>query len=318
MVNPGGTGTPARDISASPAPLPPSVSFILPSPSAVPFPKAYTYCFMKKAPCKWSVASGWRSVCESLRNDLRKISDRRELSQQIVQQGEPVAPNVRVRGVDQNLVKKEIDGGAQRGDRLQRSRVFALSRDVPHAPKFTVELLLRSRLEKTLTAGVAALEFCLTQDVLDSLETCGKGLEILSGTYGLQRGKASFYIDQVVPTGGKDRIHLVVPEAANLAEVIFDAIQEEFTKLCIAAGEFAQRELEFTFHQDADHALRGASQREGVFRSGRDQADRKTTAQRVELVRQRQQPPGRGGRDRVFHAGRLVLVVDGAPDLLGL
>ena len=38
MVNPGGTGTPARLISARPEPLPPSVSFIVPSPSAVPPP----------------------------------------------------------------------------------------------------------------------------------------------------------------------------------------------------------------------------------------------------------------------------------------
>jgi len=39
MVKPGGTGTPLRDISARPEPLPPSRSFIVPSPSAVPAPK---------------------------------------------------------------------------------------------------------------------------------------------------------------------------------------------------------------------------------------------------------------------------------------
>ena len=38
IVKPGGTGSLARDISASPAPLPPSVSFIFPSPSAVSLP----------------------------------------------------------------------------------------------------------------------------------------------------------------------------------------------------------------------------------------------------------------------------------------
>ena len=43
MVNPGGTGNPALVISASPAPLPPSTSFILPLPSALPPPKKYTY-----------------------------------------------------------------------------------------------------------------------------------------------------------------------------------------------------------------------------------------------------------------------------------
>src|SRR5512142_3235174 len=43
MVKPGGTGNPALVISARPAPLPPSSSFILPWPSALPPPKKYTY-----------------------------------------------------------------------------------------------------------------------------------------------------------------------------------------------------------------------------------------------------------------------------------
>ena len=45
MVNPGGTGSPALVISARPAPLPPSRSFIVRSPSALPLPKKYT-CFV--------------------------------------------------------------------------------------------------------------------------------------------------------------------------------------------------------------------------------------------------------------------------------
>ena len=42
-MNPGGTGNPTFVISARPAPLPPSTSFILPLPSALPPPKKYTY-----------------------------------------------------------------------------------------------------------------------------------------------------------------------------------------------------------------------------------------------------------------------------------
>src|SRR5262245_49928435 len=42
-VNPGGTGSPAFVISARPAPLPPSVSFMSLLPSALPPPKKYTY-----------------------------------------------------------------------------------------------------------------------------------------------------------------------------------------------------------------------------------------------------------------------------------
>src|SRR5438128_10170235 len=43
IVNPGGTGNPALVISARPAPLPPSRSFISRLPSALPLPKKYTY-----------------------------------------------------------------------------------------------------------------------------------------------------------------------------------------------------------------------------------------------------------------------------------
>src|SRR5438046_1507825 len=43
IVRPGGTGRPALVISARPDPLPPSRSFIVRSPSALPSPKKYTY-----------------------------------------------------------------------------------------------------------------------------------------------------------------------------------------------------------------------------------------------------------------------------------
>src|SRR3954469_9926959 len=46
IVKPGGTGRPAFVISASPDPLPPSRSFILRLPSALPDPKKYT-CFLE-------------------------------------------------------------------------------------------------------------------------------------------------------------------------------------------------------------------------------------------------------------------------------
>src|ERR1700676_3053742 len=47
MVNPGGTGSPALVISASPEPLPPSRSFMCRLPSAFPLPKKYT-CFLPR------------------------------------------------------------------------------------------------------------------------------------------------------------------------------------------------------------------------------------------------------------------------------
>ena len=111
MVNPGGTGTPARLISARPAPLPPRVSFIFPSPSAVPPPKAYTYFFIAFL---FSLVS-----LSTLRNDLRKIGDRGKLRQKPVQQRKPVPPHILVRRVDQNLVEEQIHRGPQPRDRLQ-------------------------------------------------------------------------------------------------------------------------------------------------------------------------------------------------------
>src|SRR5512136_1948631 len=45
IVKPGGTGRPALVISARPEPFPPSTSFIVRSPSALPFANAYTYFF---------------------------------------------------------------------------------------------------------------------------------------------------------------------------------------------------------------------------------------------------------------------------------
>ena len=48
IVKPGGTGRPALVISARPEPLPPSRSFIVRSPSALPPPKKYTY-FVERA-----------------------------------------------------------------------------------------------------------------------------------------------------------------------------------------------------------------------------------------------------------------------------
>src|SRR5712691_4943073 len=45
IVKPGGTGRPAFVISARPAPLPPSRSFMFRLPSAFPLPKKYT-CFL--------------------------------------------------------------------------------------------------------------------------------------------------------------------------------------------------------------------------------------------------------------------------------
>src|SRR5579864_6908696 len=92
MVNPGGTGTPARLISARPAPLPPRTSFILPSPSALPPPNAYTYFFIGLLP-----------FCHYFR-EVRYIG---EFCEETLKQGQPVAPDVLIGCIDEHLVEEK-------------------------------------------------------------------------------------------------------------------------------------------------------------------------------------------------------------------
>src|SRR5579872_4950005 len=73
MVKPGGTGRPALVISARPAPFPPSSSFILPLPSALPPPKKYTYLVGLELVTSWCV-SGSVIVATDLSSLKTKMS----------------------------------------------------------------------------------------------------------------------------------------------------------------------------------------------------------------------------------------------------
>src|SRR5580692_9994662 len=99
MVNPGGTGNPAFVISANPAPLPPSTSFILPLPSALPPPNEKTYLVLLLE--SLFPASGRVVVAITrpflfggffciFRNNFREIGDRGEFLYQPLQQSKPV------------------------------------------------------------------------------------------------------------------------------------------------------------------------------------------------------------------------------------
>src|SRR4029453_9343564 len=76
MVNPGGTGRPALVISARFAPLPPSVSFIVRSPSALPLPKKYTYFFVVDLPERGDVAADFLAVLAAGLPALRSAAAR--------------------------------------------------------------------------------------------------------------------------------------------------------------------------------------------------------------------------------------------------
>ena len=72
------------------------------------------------------------------------------------------------------------------------------------------------------------------------------------------------------------------------------------------------------FDEDADHALGGAAQGEGIARSGGDESDAEAAAEGVQFVGQRHDLRGAVARNGVLHAFRLVVIVDGLPDGFGL
>ena len=103
-----------------------------------------------------------------------------------------------------------------------------------------------------------------------------------------------------------------------IPEVELDAVFEERDERLVAAQQIEQREIELAFDQNLDHALRGAAQRERIARAGGDQADAEAAAQGIELIGERHDLPGAVARNRIFHADRLVVIVDRLPDGFGL
>ena len=87
-------------------------------------------------------------------------------------------------------------------------------------------------------------------------------------------GQAFLDVDEIVRTGSQYGVDFVVVEATDLAEVVTDAIEEEFFErgvACPADGRIGQ--AQFAFDNNLDDALRGPAQRERIFRAGRNQAN---------------------------------------------
>src|SRR6185369_14491350 len=136
MVNPGGTGRPALVISASPAPLPPRTSFILPSPSALPPPNEYTYLVPLVLVCFVSTSGSvvvaiirpllfW-GFFGAFSHNLGKIGDGGKFLQQCLQQHEPVGAHLFVVYHHHDLVEKLIYRRTQLGNFEQRLLVILL------------------------------------------------------------------------------------------------------------------------------------------------------------------------------------------------
>ena len=74
----------------------------------------------------------------------------------------------------------------------------------------------------------------LLQNILDALETRRQRLEIFRRPHGLNGDEPLFDIHQVVPAGSQHGIDFVIFEAANVFEVVADAVEEEIFELGIA------------------------------------------------------------------------------------
>src|ERR1017187_10109083 len=135
MVKPGGTGRPTLVISASPEPLPPRTSFILPLPSALPPPKEYTY-FVVVGFASMISASG-RVVVAIYRSsflfrrfltfghDLGEVRDRGEFLNHGLQQSQAIGTEILVVHHDHNLVEKLVDRRTQLRNLEERPFVVA-------------------------------------------------------------------------------------------------------------------------------------------------------------------------------------------------
>ncbi len=96
-----------------------------------------------------------------------------------------------------------------------------------------------------------------------ALEAGSQRLEVLGWPHPGKCLQAALNVREVVPSGGQDGPDFVVLEAADIAEIVLHAVPEKLLQLRIV-NELRQREFEAGFHQNADHALSGAAERERV------------------------------------------------------
>src|SRR6185436_14662502 len=209
MVKPGGTGSPALVISARPAPLPPSRSFIVRLPSAFPAPKKYTCLFDLPAfaafftfvfaiitPVKaiwssgnrviWSLIEGLKDCLPSrlfrfLWSDLRDVGNPENRPPQGGQEGEPRLAHHRILGHHEHVDEEAVDRGPERAELPHRLRILLLNDRRLDQRKSGVDLLQQRRLGRlheraTARRGQLAVEF--PGDVLDPLEEDRQRLEV--------------------------------------------------------------------------------------------------------------------------------------------
>ena len=146
-----------------------------------------------------------------------------KLGQQTVEQRQTVPPDVRVGRVDQHLVEEEIDFGAQRADAWFRAAWPVCAADRRRRGPFRARLRAAAAFERAPSLNCACFRIFLMR-----LKLAARGSKSGVARTPWTRLSASFEIEQIGPAGGHAGADFVVGEAADVAEVVFDAVAQEF------------------------------------------------------------------------------------------
>ena len=201
-------------------------------------------------------------------------------------------------------------------------------RDLDHL----VEQRLLGVLLQQRDVRLARRALGLLQDVDDALVGSGQGLGLGQRAEGLDRSELGRH---QVDARGLQRQHGVDhgAVAAGLAEQVLQALEHEVLQLRgealggqqagLEAGgggvdQLRQPERQRRLDQDAEHAERGAAQRERILVAGGHHADAEEADQGVELVGQRHRGGDVARGQRVAGKARLVVGLDGVGHHLAL
>ena len=168
--------------------------------------------------------------------------------------------------------------------------------------------------------ALAAGELGLLQNILDALEAGRQRLEVFGRPHGLHRGETLFHVGQVVPARRQHGVHFVILEAADIVEVIADAVEHEFLEAadrcsssCAKAAVASLPSTRIlTTPCAARRSANGSREPVGIIPMLKQpRSVSSLSASETSLS-------GGVARDRILHADRLVVIVDGLRDFFGL
>ena len=259
-------------------------------------------------------------------HDLAEVGNGREAAQHFVDQAEVRAANVGIGIEHHHLVEERIDHRPQRRDlgrapECRRAPRAASQPWAPGRPRRREGPALRGELDAESAEPITNLLFFgLAQNVLDSLEGCGDGGEVLRAAHRGESFGAGDGVAHVVGAGGQHRVHYVVGEAAHVLQVEVQALAEERRETCCSTASHRpgwpsttslERQRQIRLGEDLHDGIGCAAQRKGILRSRRRVADAEHRRDGLDAVGEAEQLAFDGLRNRIFSRGRRVLVVDG-------